>query len=45
MPSIFANSTYFVYANRGLWALIMAQTGLGIYGACNLRSQTLTREW
>lgn len=32
MPSVFKNSTYFVYKERGVWALIMAQTGLDIYG-------------
>lgn len=32
MPMVFHHSAYFTYTNRGLWGLIMAQTGLGIYG-------------
>lgn len=31
MPAIFPNSAYFSYSNRALWALIMAQVGLGVY--------------
>ena len=31
IPQVCPSSAYFVYSNRGLWALIMAQTGLGIF--------------
>ncbi|WVR05967.1 hypothetical protein IAU60_002995 [Kwoniella sp. DSM 27419] len=31
IPQVCQNSAYFTYTNRGLWALIMAQTGLGIF--------------
>ncbi len=31
IPAICPSSAYFVYTNRGLWALIMCQTGLGVY--------------
>ncbi|KZT59231.1 hypothetical protein CALCODRAFT_450301 [Calocera cornea HHB12733] len=41
--SIFAfavhpRTAYFNYANRGLWALIMAQTGLGVYAGEQIAS-------
>ncbi|KIY71039.1 hypothetical protein CYLTODRAFT_435413 [Cylindrobasidium torrendii FP15055 ss-10] len=31
IPSVCASSAWFTYSNRGLWALIMAQTGLSVY--------------
>ncbi|WWC66524.1 uncharacterized protein I206_100427 [Kwoniella pini CBS 10737] len=31
VPAVCPSSAYFTYTNRGLWALIMAQTGLGIF--------------
>lgn len=31
IPAICPSSAYFTYSNRGIWALIMAQTGLGVY--------------
>lgn len=31
LPMVFPRSAYFTYANRGLWALIMSQTGLGVF--------------
>ncbi|CAK9785943.1 hypothetical protein CC85DRAFT_328300 [Cutaneotrichosporon oleaginosum] len=31
VPSVCPSSAAFYYRNRGLWALIMAQTGLGVY--------------
>ncbi|ORY33700.1 hypothetical protein BCR39DRAFT_592676 [Naematelia encephala] len=31
IPQVCHSSAYFVYSNRGLWALIMAQTGLGVF--------------
>ncbi|GHJ86374.1 hypothetical protein NliqN6_2776 [Naganishia liquefaciens] len=31
VPAVVPNSAYFNYVNRGLWALIMAQTGLGVF--------------
>lgn len=31
IPQICRSSAYFTYENKGLWALIMAQTALGVY--------------
>lgn len=31
VPAVCSNSAEFYYMNRGLWALIMAQTGLGVF--------------
>ncbi|WVQ77075.1 hypothetical protein IAR50_006758 [Cryptococcus sp. DSM 104548] len=31
VPSVCPNSAHFYYVNRGLWALIMSQTGLGVF--------------
>ncbi|OCF73911.1 hypothetical protein I204_05757 [Kwoniella mangroviensis CBS 8886] len=31
IPAVCPSSAYFTYTNRGLWALIMAQTGLGVF--------------
>ncbi|KAK4688328.1 hypothetical protein P7C73_g1783, partial [Tremellales sp. Uapishka_1] len=31
VPQVCPSSAYFVYTNRGLWALIMSQTGLGVF--------------
>ncbi|WWC86361.1 uncharacterized protein L201_001236 [Kwoniella dendrophila CBS 6074] len=31
IPAVCHSSAYFTYTNRGLWALIMAQTGLGVF--------------
>ncbi|KAI0279079.1 hypothetical protein BGY98DRAFT_916273 [Russula aff. rugulosa BPL654] len=31
LPAVFKNSTHFYYVNKGLWALIMAQTILTVY--------------
>ncbi|TFK38741.1 hypothetical protein BDQ12DRAFT_712685 [Crucibulum laeve] len=31
IPSVCKSSAWFYYENRGLWALIMAQTGLAVY--------------
>ncbi|WWD17770.1 hypothetical protein CI109_102211 [Kwoniella shandongensis] len=31
IPAVCPASAYFNYTNRGLWALIMAQTGLGVF--------------
>ncbi|KAJ9117013.1 hypothetical protein QFC22_004671 [Naganishia vaughanmartiniae] len=31
IPAICPSSAYFTYVNRGLWALIMSQTGLGVF--------------
>ncbi|KAF5376953.1 hypothetical protein D9615_007250 [Tricholomella constricta] len=31
IPSVCSSSAWFYYGNRGLWALIMAQTGLAVY--------------
>ena len=30
-PQVCKSSAFFIYGNRGLWALIMAQAGLGVY--------------
>ncbi|UZJ53579.1 hypothetical protein CBS101457_002899 [Exobasidium rhododendri] len=32
LPSVLPSSAYFVYLNRGLWALIMCQTGMAMTG-------------
>jgi uncharacterized membrane protein len=32
IPSVLPSSAYFVYTNRGLWALIMGQTGMALSG-------------
>ncbi|KAG5640425.1 hypothetical protein DXG03_008703, partial [Asterophora parasitica] len=31
IPSVCSSTAWFYYGNRGLWALIMAQTGLAVY--------------
>ncbi|TYJ56489.1 hypothetical protein B9479_002736 [Cryptococcus floricola] len=31
VPSVCPSSAHFYYVNRGLWALIMSQTGLGVF--------------
>ncbi|KAI5476687.1 hypothetical protein MNV49_007401 [Pseudohyphozyma bogoriensis] len=31
LPQVFPQSAYFCYSEKGLWALIMAQTGLAVY--------------
>lgn len=32
LPSVFKNTAFFNYQQKGVWALIMAQTGLDVYG-------------
>ncbi|KAF8319110.1 hypothetical protein DL93DRAFT_2181150 [Clavulina sp. PMI_390] len=41
MPMTFHHSVYFVYTNRGLWGLIMGQTGMAVYVADQIANYTL----